>query len=272
MKIKLNEDIINYRKIISDKFSLIKEQLQNYKTKYGSNLGIYNRLIEGINDTIKLIYKKNVLKKKQIYYLIIIAIIYCVYYELMKLLYLMNFYYLDFWPINIIYIIVFMNLYFKIQLYNFKKCSLFFIVITNMALLLINTFLQQPRDPNKRNEYNIYRDTMGNAALCVPFLLLFIFIYCFISYARVKIKVMTNFQFISNYIIIIAIGICGIIVTIIEIIFSETIKCNPNEMKEAFRPLCLVNTTMNDSYYDELKNFLLILEIYLLLIYLLIFY
>ena len=59
MKIKLNEDIINYRKIISDKFSLIKTQLKNYKTKYGSNLGIYNRLIEGINDTIKLIYKEN---------------------------------------------------------------------------------------------------------------------------------------------------------------------------------------------------------------------
>ena len=59
MKIKLNEDIINYRKIISDKFALIKTQLQNYKTKYGSNLGIYNRLIEGINETIKLIYKDN---------------------------------------------------------------------------------------------------------------------------------------------------------------------------------------------------------------------
>ena len=59
MKVKLNEDIINYRKIISDKFALIKTQLQNYKAKYGSNLGIYNRLIEGINDTIKLIYKDN---------------------------------------------------------------------------------------------------------------------------------------------------------------------------------------------------------------------
>lgn len=57
MKIKLNEDIINYRKIISNKFDLIKNQLQNYKNKYGSNLGIYNRLIGGINDTIKLIYK-----------------------------------------------------------------------------------------------------------------------------------------------------------------------------------------------------------------------
>ena len=204
---------------------------------------------------IELIYNKIMISKKQIYYLIIIAIIYCIYYELKKLLYLMNFYYLDFWPINIIYILVFMNLYFKIEFYNYKKCSLFFIVITNMTLLLINTFLPQPRDPGKRNEYDIYRDTMGNAGLFVPFLLLFIFIYCIISYARVKIKVMATFQFISNYVIIIVIGICGIILTIIEIIFSETIKCNRNQMKEAFRPLCLINTTENDYYYDELKKF-----------------
>ena len=58
-KIKLQNDIINYRKIISDKFDSIKNQLQSYKNKYGSNLGIYNRLIDGINDTIKLIYKEN---------------------------------------------------------------------------------------------------------------------------------------------------------------------------------------------------------------------
>ena len=58
-KIKLQNDIINYRKIISDKFDSIKKQLQNYKNKYGSNLGIYNRLIDGINETIKLIYKEN---------------------------------------------------------------------------------------------------------------------------------------------------------------------------------------------------------------------
>ena len=58
-KVKLQNDIINYRKIISDKFDSIKKQLQNYKNKYGSNLGIYNRLIDGINETIKLIYKEN---------------------------------------------------------------------------------------------------------------------------------------------------------------------------------------------------------------------
>ena len=54
--IKLNDDILNYRKIISDKFDLIKKQLQKYKSKYGSRLVIYNRLIDGINDTIKQTY------------------------------------------------------------------------------------------------------------------------------------------------------------------------------------------------------------------------
>ena len=58
-KIKLNDDILNYRKIISDKFELIKKQLQKYKNKYGSSLGIYNRLIDSINDTIKETYSNN---------------------------------------------------------------------------------------------------------------------------------------------------------------------------------------------------------------------
>ena len=148
-----------------------------------------------------------------------------------------------------------MKLYFRMDLYNFQKCSLYFIIITNTIMLLINTLIPQQRDPRKRNEYEIYRDTMGNAALCIPFLLLYLIMYSSISYARVKIKVITTFQFISNYEIIIIMGICGIILTIIEIIFSETIKCNLNEMKEAFQPLCRVNTTTNDFYYDELNEF-----------------
>ena len=57
-KTKLNDDILNYRKIISDKFDLIKKQLQKYKSKYGSNMGIYNRLLDGINDTIKQTFNK----------------------------------------------------------------------------------------------------------------------------------------------------------------------------------------------------------------------
>ena len=51
--LKNNESIINYRKIIADKFNLIKELLQSYKEKYGSNISLYNKFINNINNTLQ---------------------------------------------------------------------------------------------------------------------------------------------------------------------------------------------------------------------------
>ena len=57
--LKNNDDIIKYRKIIADKFNTIKEQLQLYKTKYGSNLSLYNKFINNINNSIQKTYNKS---------------------------------------------------------------------------------------------------------------------------------------------------------------------------------------------------------------------
>ena len=57
-KLKSNQEIITLRKLIADKFNIIKTQLQIYKSKYGSNLTIYNRLVDSINTTIKSTYYK----------------------------------------------------------------------------------------------------------------------------------------------------------------------------------------------------------------------
>ena len=57
-KLKSNEEIIQLRKQIADKFHIIKTQLQLYKQKHGSNLDIYNKLIDSINTTIKSTYTK----------------------------------------------------------------------------------------------------------------------------------------------------------------------------------------------------------------------
>ena len=205
---------------------------------------------------IKLIYntKSKYVEFKAIE-IIIIASIFCIHYELRKFLYLMNFYFLDYVSFNVIFIVLFMHIYFKIEFYNYQKCSLCFIIITNSLLLLINSFLPQHRSDDK-NEYDIYEDTLGNAALCIPFLFLFIILAFIISYARVKIKLITTIKFISNFTIIIFIGICGICFTIIEIIFSESFSCNLDEMNETFRTLCLINSTDDNLiYHDEIKTF-----------------
>ena len=56
--LKNNENIIIYRKLIADKFNIIKEQLQLYKEKYGSNLSLYNKFINNINNSIQKTYSK----------------------------------------------------------------------------------------------------------------------------------------------------------------------------------------------------------------------
>ena len=50
--LKNNESIINYRKIIAEKFNIIREQLQLYKEKYGANMSLYNKFINNINNSI----------------------------------------------------------------------------------------------------------------------------------------------------------------------------------------------------------------------------
>ena len=59
--LKNNESIINYRKIIAEKFNIIREQLQSYKQKYGKNISLYNQLINNINNTIQKTRNKTII-------------------------------------------------------------------------------------------------------------------------------------------------------------------------------------------------------------------
>ena len=59
--LKNNEDIINYRKIIAEKFNIIKEQLQIYKQKYGTNISLYNKFINKINNNIQKTRNKEII-------------------------------------------------------------------------------------------------------------------------------------------------------------------------------------------------------------------
>lgn len=210
--------------------------------------------IQDTSSVITLSVEKTKPQKNRIIDMIIIGVIYYINSESRKILYLMNFYSIDLWPFNIIFLVIFMKLYFKMEFYTYMKCSLIFIIVTNIILLLTNTFLPQSPDDHK-NEYDMYKEAMGNAAYCIPFLIIFICMYSLLSYARVKIKVITTFKFISNSAVIISMGLCGIVLTIIEIIISENVQCDHENMLKAFQSLCRISTTENESYYDELNTF-----------------
>ena len=247
----LLQNLIKYLGHILGGFIFIKiiekKNISNKKSVGNTNKDIDN---DQFTPKYKLIYRNMGEVKFNKIEIIIIGSIICIYNELRKLLYLMNFYFIDFWTVNVLFIIYFMNKYFKIDFYNYQKCSLFFIVFTATILLIVNTVIPQHRVDNK-NEWNLYEETLGNAALSIPFLLSFFLSY-FISYARVKIKLLTQIKFISYYTIIIFIGISGIILTLIEILFSECFKCTKNK---AFETLCFVTDSKNVKYHDEIKTF-----------------
>ena len=203
---------------------------------------------------IKLNYTIRAFDEHKYIKVIIIALIICVHFELTKILYLMNLSSFDFWTIDLVFIMIFMHKYFKKDLYNYQKFSLYFIIITNTILLIISTFLYETKDVNK-NSYNLLEEMTGHWLYFILALIGFISLSFIISYARVKIKLLIEIKFISVYTIIIYIGICGFILTLIELAFSESFECNLNEMSEIFKPLCLVNDTNNISYYDEVVSF-----------------
>ena len=209
---------------------------------------------EEIIQKVDLIFTEVNYKSYKISDIILICVIICIHYESRKLLFLMNFFFINFWTLDILFLIYFIHKYFKINLYNYQKVSLFFIVVTNTILIIANILIPQERD-NGKNELDLYKDSLGNAALCIPFLFAFIVLSFIMSYARIKIKLITHMEFISNCTFIIYIGICGFTMTLIEIIFSQSFKCHPEEMNDTFKTLCLVNTTNNELYHDNILTF-----------------
>ena len=202
-----------------------------------------------LNINTKLIMSKKFSKSE----IIIISVIYTIHYELTRILYLMNYYYFDIWTFDLMFIILFMFIYFKIKLYNYQKCSLNFIIITNTLLILISTSFPQIQEDKiaykDKNVYELLKETTGNELFCIPIILLFITLSGFISFARVKIKLITYIKFIPIYSIIIYIGIIGTTLTFIELIISSLFECNFQGVNEF---LCLVKDTDNNfTYYDN---------------------
>ena len=103
---------------------------------------------------IQLIYTEVGYKQFKKREIIIVAVIMCLYYESKKLLYLMNFFFIDFWTFNVVFIIYFMYKYYNIDFYNFQKCSLLFIIITNTILLIVNTVIPQ-KHMKYKNEFEL---------------------------------------------------------------------------------------------------------------------
>ena len=189
-----------------------------------------------------------------------VCLIYCVHAELSRIMYLFDFSGLDFWTVDVLFIIVFMYLNFVINSGRHQKYSMIFILLSCTILLLVSSFLPNTNhddvEETKIKDYNTYQSikyTTGWDYAFVGILIIFCLLSCIISYQRVKEKVLMDFYFLSPYKLIFFIGLFGFFLTSMILIFTNNIKCS--EEKEYIAEHCYVTREKNNKteyYYDNL--------------------
>ena len=183
-----------------------------------------------------------------------ICSIYCICHEIVNILSLFNIFRLDYSCFKTIYVIFFMKLYFVINIYNFKKIAIIIIIVPATIILMISSFLPFTNSSNdKSKDRNVYEDIKeitGSEYYSILFVFAYIIMNICVSYSRVKAKVLMDLKYISRYMIIFYVGICGTILILIILITLSFIKCN-----ESMENLCNVKKSNNSTelYIDNIE-------------------
>ena len=217
------------------------------------------------HQTTLLIYNEqneNELKRKT--EIMIVCLTYCISYEIINILYILKFERIEIWTLEVLFILYFMKKYFRINIYNFKKLALFIILGPATILIFISSFLpytyhENPEEKSKDlNAYEEIESVTGNKLYFIPISIIFIIIAIFISYSRVKSKVLMDLRYLSPYLIICYIGIYGTILIFIMLVFVSIFKCS-----EKIADFCIVKDLNDDSllyidnaiiYFQELRE------------------
>ena len=202
--------------------------------------------------------------QKKNYEIIVVCLSYCISYEIISLLYLFKFDRIEIWTLEILFVLYFMKKYFKIKIYNFKKLALVIILVPITILLIISTVLpysyhELPEEKSEDlNAYEEIEAITGSKTYFIPISLLFITMTIFLSYSRVKSKVLMDLRYLSPYLIICYIGIFGSILILIILIILSLLNCS-----EGIADMCMVRDMNNETllyidnaiiYFQELRE------------------
>ena len=201
-------------------------------------------------------------KNVRISQIIIIALIYCAHSELSRIMYLFDFSGLDFWTVDLLFIIIFMHSNFVINSGKHKKYSMIFIILLVTILLLISSFLpktdhdKEEEKIKDKNTYQLIKAITGNNYSFIIIALIFFSLSCLLSYLRVQEKVLMDFHFLSPYRLIFFIGFVGFILSIVILTLTTNLKCS--EENAFIRDKCLISRIRKNKtefYYDNLVKY-----------------
>ena len=227
---------------------IIKKNTKKQRTRsFLLTVGPSNGIIPSLPTLLE--YREDPIQKP-ILEIIIVSILYVLYFETLDIIGTFKISNLSFWTLELLFSIIFMKKYFVIKFYNFQKCSLIFLFSTVTALLIVALNLPvKHKDSEHLKGYNILLFLINNKYGFFIFALILINSNSlFISYGRVKAKVLMDYKYIYPYTLIIFMGVFGIIITSIELIICTSYECG-----EKNQDFCMVNPSNNlkIKYFDN---------------------
>ena len=231
------------------------ERNKNYKPNKNNT----NNNEKSLN--IPLIYNRFIFIRKTLKQLVVVGSLYSFQILFRKILKFFKLNSLDLWIFNIIFILLFMNHFFIVNIYKHQKFSLLFIFTTNFVLLIASTFVKNHSslDDNNESKINSYKhieEVFGNVSYFILIYIIYLILSCLLSFSRVYSKYLMDIKYESIYRIIFFIGIVGSTLTIITLIFTSIFNCN-----EKIKTFCKIYKNKKDSHYlDSIPIYFLSLK------------
>ena len=195
-----------------------------------------NKLYQKMN-TLNIINKKliNQDKKKTNFLIFLTCLSFAIYNDIETFLYTRGYRCLNYWSLEMVFTFLLMKRYFEVYIYRHHICSIIFNIITSSIFLLISSFF---RYKNANNQYEFVENELGNRLYSIIIILIFAFLSFNFGFSRNFSKILMQSKFISQYTLIIFIGITGFIFTICLSIFLYSFNQEDNFI----------------SYFKELKT------------------
>lgn len=218
-----------------------------------------------------LIFNKNhlSLSTKDIFFVILICLFYIIYLEAIKIFAFFELIDLEFWTLDIFFILIFMYYYFPTKTYKHQIYSMIFIIVFDSILLIISSIKGNKEGSASENIYE-----KKGYLYCFISIIIFIIITFLISFAKVKAKYFMDIKFISPYTLILYMGIIGLILNSILSLYiylkdNYDEKCNKKEENghERLNMYCYGEIYNYFCDFSNIKNFRIFLEIILSLFY-----
>lgn len=228
--------------------------------------------------SINLIHNKShvIISKRDKYLFFLICFIYVFYSEGINILNYFEYYSLEFWTFDIIFILIFMNYYFPDKTYKHQTYSMLFIIIFDSLLLVIASNIEEYFKEIKSYD-NIFK--YKGFPKCFLAIIIFIDITFFISFSRIKSKILMDIKFISPYFIILYIGIFGFILNLIICIYflikGNNKICNYKETEDTYLSInifCYGNISYYFTSFKALNTMKIFREIILTILFLISFF